>query len=120
MLTDPAEGAKCQVQFSRETWEVTGWCTVSKARSRRNRYGCLVYQTSQVVRRFKIFQLYLIQFERCLNFLPDIPSQYSDPFVKNYFLLIHCLTNPPAAPSVIITINIMIHCPDSCVVYLSL
>ncbi|PVD27861.1 hypothetical protein C0Q70_13037 [Pomacea canaliculata] len=43
----PAENPKCQIEFSGDTWEVTGLCSVSKVRSRRDRYGCYLYQTSQ-------------------------------------------------------------------------
>ncbi|XP_025100106.1 uncharacterized protein LOC112567629 [Pomacea canaliculata] len=41
----PAENITCKIQFNGETWEVTGWCLVSKVRSTRNKYGCYLYQT---------------------------------------------------------------------------
>ncbi|XP_025100982.1 uncharacterized protein LOC112568095 isoform X2 [Pomacea canaliculata] len=43
----PAENPQCQIQFSGDTWEVISHCTVSKVRSRRDRYGCYLYQISE-------------------------------------------------------------------------
>ncbi|XP_025100295.1 uncharacterized protein LOC112567728 isoform X2 [Pomacea canaliculata] len=45
----PAENSTCHIEFSEETWTVTGWCSVPKLKSTRflDKSGCYFHQTSQ-------------------------------------------------------------------------